>query len=58
MTKLQTCISMDDLKQRISTAAGNVDEDMLLCVWNKLDFRIDVGRVTKGSHIQQLTYAY
>jgi hypothetical protein len=36
------------LKQRITTAIGNFDEDMLRSVWTELDYRIDICRVTKG----------
>jgi len=28
--------------------------DMLLTVWNELDFRVDVCRITKGAHIEHL----
>lgn len=35
-------ISVNDLKQHITTAVANVDKDMLRCVWNKLDFCIDM----------------
>jgi len=31
-----------------------VDRDMLTCVWNEMDCRIDVCRVTKGGHIGHL----
>jgi hypothetical protein len=43
---------MNDLKQSIATAAGSVNEDMLLCVWNQLDFRIDICRVTEYTYKQ------
>jgi hypothetical protein len=42
------------LKQLITTAVASVDEDMLRSVWTELDFRIDICRVTKGSHIEHL----
>jgi hypothetical protein len=45
------CLS---LKQRITTDLENVDEDMLRSVWTELDCRIDICRVTKGSHIEHL----
>jgi len=28
--------------------------DMLQTVWNELDFRVDVCRITKGAHIEHL----
>ena len=47
-------ISLSELKQRITTAVEGVDEDMLRSVWTELDYRIDICRVTKGSHIEHL----
>jgi hypothetical protein len=38
----------------ITTAVVSVDEDMLRSVWTELDYRIDICRVTKGSHIEHL----
>jgi hypothetical protein len=53
MTKLQMCTSVKCIKQRITTAAS-VDEDMFRCVWNELDYRIDICRVTKVSELEYL----
>jgi len=47
-------VSLNKLKQRITTAVASVDEDMLRSVWTELDYRIDTYRVTKGSHIEHL----
>jgi len=47
-------VSLNELKQRITTAVANVDKDMLRSVWAELDYRIDICRVTKGSHIEHL----
>ena len=47
-------VSLNELKQRITTAVASVDEDMLRSVWTELDYRIDIRRVTKGSHIEHL----
>jgi hypothetical protein len=47
-------VSLDDLKQRITTATAGVDEDMLMRVWQEFDYRVDICRVTKGAHIEQL----
>ncbi|PNF23848.1 hypothetical protein B7P43_G13739, partial [Cryptotermes secundus] len=44
-------VSENSLKQCITTVRC-VDEDMLWCVWNKLDYHIDICHVTKGSHIE------
>jgi len=48
-------VSLNGLKQRITTAVASVDEDTLRSVWTKLDYRIDICRVTKGSHIEHLS---
>ena len=47
-------VSLNELKQRITTTVASVDEDMLGSVWTELDYRIDICRVTKGSHIEHL----
>ena len=47
-------VSLNELKQRITTAVASFDEDMLRSVWTELDYRIDICRVTKGSHIEHL----
>ena len=47
-------VSLNELKQRITTGVASVDEDMLRSVWTELDYRIDICRVTKGSHIEHL----
>jgi hypothetical protein len=49
MHKLQICTSVKDLKQRVTTASV---EDIFRCVWNELDYRINICRVTKGPHIE------
>jgi hypothetical protein len=38
----------------ITTAVASFNEDMLRSVWTELDYRIDICRVTKGSHIEHL----
>ena len=47
-------VSLNELRQRITTAVASVDEDMLRSVWTELDYRVDICRVTKGSHIEHL----
>jgi hypothetical protein len=39
---------------RIRTAVEIITADMLQTVWNELDYRVDVCRITKGAHIEQL----
>jgi hypothetical protein len=43
-----------DLKARIITAVKNIDAPMLTRVWQELEYRIDVCRVTSGAHIEHL----
>jgi len=38
----------------IRTAIETITADMLQTVWNELDFRVDVCRITKGAHIEHL----
>jgi len=47
-------VSLNELIQRITTAVASVDENTLRCVWTELDYRIDICRVTKGSHLENL----
>jgi len=47
-------VSLNELKKRITTAVASVDDDMLRSVWTEFDYRIDICRVTKGSHIEHL----
>ena len=47
-------VSLNELKQRITTAVASFDDDMLRSVWTELDYHIDIYRVTKGSHIEHL----
>jgi hypothetical protein len=37
-----------------TSAVAGVDEGMLRSVWTELDYRIDICRVTKGSHTEHL----
>ena len=43
-----------ELKVRIRTAIETNTTDMLQTVWNELDYRVDVCRITKGAHIEHL----
>ena len=42
------------LKVRIRTTIETITADMLQTVWNELDYRVDVCRITKGAHIEHL----
>ncbi|XP_029656404.1 uncharacterized protein LOC115230342 [Octopus sinensis] len=45
---------VDELKARITKAVATIDNAMFECVWQKLDYRLDVCRVTNGAHIEHL----
>ena len=46
--------SIPELKVRIRPATETITADMLKTVWNELDYRVDVCRITKGVHIAHL----
>ena len=46
--------SIPELNVRIRTAVETITADMLQTVWNELDYRVDVCRITKGAHIEHL----
>jgi len=46
--------SISEMKVRIRIAIGTNTADMLQTVWNELDYRVDVCRLTKGAHIEHL----
>ena len=48
------CVCIPELKVRIRTAIETITADMLQTVWNELDYRVDVCRITKGAHIEHL----
>ena len=43
-----------DLKARITAAVKNIDVPMLTRVWQEIEYRIDVCRVTRGAYIEHL----
>ncbi|KAJ4434116.1 hypothetical protein ANN_16436, partial [Periplaneta americana] len=45
---------LEELKTRIREAAATVTENMLKRVWEEFDYRLDICRVTRGSHIESL----
>jgi len=47
-------LHIPELKVRIRTAIETITADMLQTVWNELDYRVDVCRITKGAHIDHL----
>ena len=46
--------SIPELKVRIRTDIDTITADMLQTVWNELDYRVYVCRITKGAHIEHL----
>ena len=46
--------SIPELKVRIRTAIETITAEMLQTVWNELDYRVYVCRITKGAHIEHL----
>jgi hypothetical protein len=47
-------VTLGDLKQLITTATARVDEDMLTRVRQEFDYSVDICRVTKGAHFENL----
>ena len=47
-------VSIPDLKNGITTAVETITPDLLIRVWQELDYRLDVCRVTKGVYIEHL----
>jgi hypothetical protein len=45
---------LPQLQRRIVEAVTAIDRQMLQRVWQKLDYRIDICRVTNGRHIEHL----
>ena len=50
--------SIPELKVRIRTAIETITADMLQTVWNELDYRVDVCRITNGAHIEHPPVRY
>ena len=44
--------NLKDFRNRITAAVALVDRDMLTRVWNEMDYRKDVCRITKGEYIE------
>ena len=45
---------VDELKAQITEAATTIDNAMLERIWQELDYRLDVCRVTNSAHIDHL----
>jgi hypothetical protein len=51
-TRSTSLRDLADLKARIIAAVKNIDVSMLTRVWQDLEYRIDVCRVTNGTQIE------
>jgi hypothetical protein len=40
------------LQERIVAAIGEIDRDMVQRVWAKMDYRLDICRVTNGGNLE------
>jgi hypothetical protein len=43
---------LQNLKDRIREAVATVTPNILQATWNEVEYRLDIFRVTKGSHIE------
>ena len=46
--------NLQELRDRITAAVTLIDRDILTRVWNELDYRLDVCRISQGGHIEHL----
>jgi hypothetical protein len=47
-------LNIDELKLRITASIETIDRTMLERIWDELDYRLDICRVTNAAHIQHL----
>jgi hypothetical protein len=47
-------VSIPDLKKRSTAAVETITPDLLIRVWQELDYLLDVCHVTKGANIEHL----
>ena len=45
---------MHSFKRQAACVRETITADMLQTVWNELDYRVDVCRITKGAYIEHL----
>ena len=46
--------NLQELRDRITEAVALIDHDILTCVWNELDYQLDVCYISQGEHIEHL----
>jgi len=49
-------VSIPNLKNRIAAAVETITPDLLSRVWQELEYRLDVCRVTKDAYIEHLSH--
>ena len=47
-------VNLQELRDHITAAMALMDRDMLTRVWNELDYRLDVCRISQGGYIEHL----
>jgi len=57
--KGQVCIpplpaSTQELKVQVRTSIETITANTLQTVWNEIDYRVDICRITNGAHIEHL----
>jgi hypothetical protein len=52
--RAQSCRGLPLGRSSITATVALVDRAMLTRVWDEMDYRIDVCRITKSGHIEQL----
>jgi hypothetical protein len=50
--------SLPELRQRFTTAIASITRDTLHKVWDELDYRFDICRMTRGAYMESLWGAY
>lgn len=46
--------TLDELRARITAAIADIDRGLLQKVWQEMEYRLDICRVTRGAHIEHL----
>ena len=46
--------SIPEMMVRIRTAIETITADILQTVWNEIDYRVGICRITEGAHIEHL----
>jgi hypothetical protein len=49
-----TPVDLQEIRDRIVNTVALIDANFLDKVWEKLEYRLDVCRITRGSHVEYL----